>query len=518
MALARDFYRALEDVLGPENVSQDPVVTESYSFPIRAAAAVSKDTYLPRFEAVTLPKDTREVQAIVKLCNRHRVQYKASSTGWLYCDPTGPGCIKLDLRRMNRILEINERNMYAVVEPYVIGAQLQAELMKRGLNCNLTGAGSNCSALPLAAHVNLGHLSQSGSYGERNQLALEWVTGDGEIVRMGSLGSSDEWFCGDGPGPSLRGIIRGNTVPLGGLGVFTKAAQKVYHWPGPATFPVEGVCPHYNPSQIPAGFMIRYLSFPTIDRLIEAVRKVGESEIGFELMGFNAAMMASNIATDNYEDMAYMKKFTEQIQGPGFMLIMAANSPRDFDYKKRALQQIMEETNGKSLPDVEDPEIGAGFIWRFIRIVGSIRETSRATGWGGGTVGGTDVFPLMTKYILHTSDLKQDLINRGLIMDDGIYPFIQSIEHGHTGHGEILIRWAPAGPESIDAVQGMLNREANKTAIEGRFGVPHHVWSDELHDMYGPHTSNYHWWLRKIKKSFDPNAASEATNYITAKE
>ena len=124
---------------------------------------------------------------------------------------------------MNRILEINEKNMYAVVEPYVIFAQLQAELMKRGLNCNITGAGSNCSALPIAAHQGLGHLSISGSYGERNLLAVEWVTPDGEIVRLGSSGSLGEWFCGDGPGPSLRGIIRGNVVPLGGLGVFTRA-------------------------------------------------------------------------------------------------------------------------------------------------------------------------------------------------------------------------------------------------------------------------------------------------------
>ena len=96
--------------------------------------------------------------------------------------------IKIDLRRMNRILEINEKSMYAVVEPYVIGAQLQAELMKRGLNCNQCGAGTNCSALPIAAHQGIGHLSQSASYGERNQLALEWVTPDGEIVRLGFSG------------------------------------------------------------------------------------------------------------------------------------------------------------------------------------------------------------------------------------------------------------------------------------------------------------------------------------------
>ena len=52
---------------------------------------------------MTLPASTAEVQAIVKLCNKHKVQYKASSTGWLYCDPVAPNCIKLDLRRMNRI-------------------------------------------------------------------------------------------------------------------------------------------------------------------------------------------------------------------------------------------------------------------------------------------------------------------------------------------------------------------------------------------------------------------------------
>ena len=40
---------------------------------------------------------------------------------------------------MNRIIEINEKNMYAVVEPYVISAQLQAELMKRGLHLQHEG-------------------------------------------------------------------------------------------------------------------------------------------------------------------------------------------------------------------------------------------------------------------------------------------------------------------------------------------------------------------------------------------
>ncbi len=516
MALKREIYRALEDVVGPENISEDPLISYAY-VPLRTRMEEITGVAMPRFDAVTLPKDTKEIQAIVRLCNRYKIQYKASSTGWGYGDPSAPGVIKLDLRRMNRILEINEKNMYVVVEPYVIYAQLQAELMKRGLNCNITGAGSNCSALPIAAHSNLGHLSISGSYGERNQLALEWVTPDGEIVRMGSLGALGEWFCGDGPGPSLRGIIRGNVVPLGGLGVFTRAAQKVYHWPGPPTFPMEGIAPHYTPSEIPPGFLIRYFSFPSIELLEEAVCKVGESEIGFILMGFNISMLTANLAESNDEDLKYMKQYADLVQGPGFLLIVAGDSPRDFEYKKKALQQIVDEYKGKSLEPVEDPRNAGGFMWRFIRVTASIREVFRATGVFGGMVSGTDVFPLMSKYIQYGASVKEGFIKKGSIHADSTEPFVQSIEHGHCGHGELLMRFFLNNRASLEAQMG-LTAEANRIAIEGHFGVGHGVRGDAAHDQYGPHTSNYHLWLRKIKKTFDPNATSDAGGYITAKE
>jgi len=66
----------------------------------------------------------------------------------------------------------HEKNMYAVVEPYVITAQLQAELFKRGCHMNLKGAGANCTAM-LRGH---GHLDQTTSGDDRNHLAIEWVT------------------------------------------------------------------------------------------------------------------------------------------------------------------------------------------------------------------------------------------------------------------------------------------------------------------------------------------------------
>ena len=93
MALKREIYRALEDVVGPENISEDPLILYSY-VPLRPRLEAITGAAMPRFEAVTLPQNTGEVQAIVRLCNRYKIQYKAASTSWGgYGDPAGPGVV-----------------------------------------------------------------------------------------------------------------------------------------------------------------------------------------------------------------------------------------------------------------------------------------------------------------------------------------------------------------------------------------------------------------------------------------
>jgi glycolate oxidase len=154
MALKKNVYREFEDVVGPENISDDPVIQHAY-----------RSKYL----TVILPGNTEEIAAVIRLCNKHKIPFKAQSTGWSFYPPEYE-FIFLDLRRMNRIIEINEKNMYAVVEPYVISAELQAELFKRGLNCNIKGSGSACTALALSGH---GHMGLTTSTGDRNDLATE---------------------------------------------------------------------------------------------------------------------------------------------------------------------------------------------------------------------------------------------------------------------------------------------------------------------------------------------------------
>src|SRR5450756_115719 len=150
----RAAYRALEDIVGAQHVSEDPAILDGYAFQYLAELVRPENSpYMPRPAAVVLPSSTEEVQAVVRLANDHGLKVKATGTGWYFFNAAikdEDATLQLDLRRMNQILELDERNMFAVVEPYVIPAQLQAEALKRGLNINIPGSGCSTSIVASA--------------------------------------------------------------------------------------------------------------------------------------------------------------------------------------------------------------------------------------------------------------------------------------------------------------------------------------------------------------------------------
>ena len=81
MALESKVYRALEDIVGPENISQEAAILDTYAFQM-GTKAVPTRLWMARPEAVLLPGSVEEVQAIVKTCNRYEVRFKAICTGF----------------------------------------------------------------------------------------------------------------------------------------------------------------------------------------------------------------------------------------------------------------------------------------------------------------------------------------------------------------------------------------------------------------------------------------------------
>lgn len=524
MTLARNVHEVLQGIVGAENISEEPVILDTYCFQW-LAETVTGSKFFTRPEAVLLPGSTDEVQAVVKACNRFGVKYKALSTGWgPWNAPGSDGVILLDLRRMDRILDIDEKNMYAVVEPYVIFTQLQVEAMKRGLTCHIVGAGANTS--PLASCTSMSGMGLSGismSYNARNPLAVEWVLPNGDVLRLGSLGSGCGWFCGDGPGPSLRGVMRGTHGAMGGLGVFTKCAVKLYPWPGPRQMRFEGVSPAHA-ALIPENFRCYVLCFPTWESFTDAAYKIAEAEIGYAmgkqiaagivpLMAASSSTEYASIRQSGMADEA-MKEFRHS-----FQLILGANSLREVEYQERALREILTETGGWIPAITQDPERQKATFRMMIKVDGN-SAIFRLSGSFGTSFGAETSCDAAMVHARLGEEIKKKYIERGVIADDGAEWAwgAEMNEGGRFAHVEELFMYDPADPESAKGAAEFIEETSLLTAKQAP-GLA--IWElargglgPEAHDVYGPACSNYHVWQRRIKKAFDPNTASDPSFYI----
>jgi hypothetical protein len=386
MTLSKELYIALEDIVGSENISDDPAVLDSYRYSLAHTAihlGPYFDTFTPRGAAVLLPGSTEEVQAIVKLCNQHKIKFKASSTFWSAQGyPSSENTLQLDMRRMDRILEIDEKNMYAVIEPGVIGATLQAEAMKLGLNTHIPGSGCSCSILAGAtSYFGSGPSNLYGGWHYDNLLAMEWVMPTGDLFRTGSLGSNCGWFCGEGPGPSMKGIARGFLGAKGAMGVFTKCAIKLFAWPGPETLPVEGTVPAYGVS-LPELFRAYTLAFPSWKAWADAAYTIWDAGIGylahrqFNMFGRDLKYAMVKILTDPTKTLGDLEQLlddpeVQQVTGEStrdFQIVLAGITPGDIQWQDRVLDEILTRTGGWKVEAMNSPDINPWMLLYLIRL------------------------------------------------------------------------------------------------------------------------------------------------------
>jgi glycolate oxidase len=521
MALSKDVYRELEDILGPENISEDLAIMDTYAYTGQHTAALEgadiKYRYHTRPEAVVLPGSTQDVQAVIRLCNRRGVNLKAFSTGYGQFNAISrEGTILMDLRRMNRVLELDAKNMYIVVEPYVCFAQVQAEIMKCGLNCNIVGAGSQPSFLASFTSVG-GNNSQciSQGYSGRNLLATEWVLPTGEIVRTGTAGSGAGWFSGDGPGPSLRGIIRGMGGVGGGLGVFTKCAGHLHPWPGGKDMDIQGVSPYYE-AEVPENFEYHVIEWPTWAQAGDAMRKIGEADIAYAMHktggpGSHGACITGN--NNEYWD----KRRAGELEVPrvSFAVVTAANTSAHHEYQVKVLDTILEETEGKVTALGEDP------AWKKSDYIGMIkachipRLAFRLSGNFAvdGLVGIETIDHCMMALKLDEPH-RDKYAEAGILMDDGV---LNSWGAPYEGtHFALYEAGHQYNPQDDSSCKGMVQMEIDGREMAVKNTLAGVLWGPfPGSERVGP---NYRNWMRKIKDAFDPDEIAESLTYAQVQE
>jgi glycolate oxidase len=543
MTLSKDAYQALEDIVGPENITEDPAILDSYAYQYMAELLTPDGSkFLPRPAAVIMPGTAEELQIIVKLCNKYKLKYKAFSTGWFpAASPVIEGVIQLDLRRMDRILEIDKKNMFAVVEPYVNGAQLQAEAMKVGLNCHMIGAGAGCSLLAAATSF-AGHGPDSIFMGHssENLLALEWVMPTGDILRTGSLGSGGSWFCGEGPGPSLKGIMRGYYGAMGEMGVFTKCALKLSCWPGPASMPVEGVPPAYH-SPLPENFKAYTVAFPTWEAYADAYYRIWDSEIAyiahrqFNMLGddlgpsFFKMYIDPTKQLDDLEEFAKtpeMQKLTEEMRR-SFQLVLAGMTPRDIEYKEKALEEILAVTGGRKVTAMSDQAMEK-FTLLYLIKMGYKNLNSVYAGSFLSSFCQKGPPDFMIKYVPVAEKVLKKYQEMGLAVDcgdDSMMGCVSGFGGASYSVFEQFFLYDPHDKESVKAAVSFCE-DASKAALE--MGWPRgmeilvteaRMTKEQRQMVYekAPQPVVFH-FQRKIKQALDPNETGQGVFYTTLDE
>ena len=140
-------------------------------------------------DVVVFPSTTEEVAAVVRICAERRIPVVPRGGGTGYTGGSVPlqGGVVLSLERMNRILEIDEANLLAIVEPNVITGDLQDAVERVGLFYPPDPASLRQSAIGGNVAEGAGG-PRAFKYGttKRYVLALEAVLPTGEIIRTGS--------------------------------------------------------------------------------------------------------------------------------------------------------------------------------------------------------------------------------------------------------------------------------------------------------------------------------------------
>ena len=178
--IASGLLDALAACVGAAHVRTDPGSRAAYGTDALKRGAPA--------DVVVLPSSTREVADVVRVCAERGMPMVPRGGGTGYTGGSVPthGGVVLSLERMNRILEIDEANLVAVVEPNVVTGDLQDAVERVGLfyppdpaslrQSVIGGNVAECAGGPRAF-----------KYGttKRYVLGLEAVLPTGEIVRTG---------------------------------------------------------------------------------------------------------------------------------------------------------------------------------------------------------------------------------------------------------------------------------------------------------------------------------------------
>ncbi|WXG39663.1 MAG: FAD-binding oxidoreductase [Candidatus Freyarchaeum deiterrae] len=300
--------KSLERIVGKKFVKDR--MEERYYYSSDASA---EEPGIPEF--VVMPETVEEIQEILRLANREKISVTPRTGGLTLSGLAIPygGGILLDLKRMDKIIEVNPDSMFAVVECGVTTGQLKTFLESNYPNlwfCQ-PHAPQSVGVISNAIIYGAGQVSLGQGVNSDMVNGLEVVLPTGEILRTGSCALGKSWltkYCL----PDFMGLFLGW---FGATGIITKASIQL--WPKPS---------------------IRDAMFYKIDKVedtVEILLKLTKSEACEDIY--------INSWTGTSTKRFYMPEKPEDMPEITMDIILSGKSQEEFDLKKRKVGEIIEK-------------------------------------------------------------------------------------------------------------------------------------------------------------------------------
>ncbi|MDY7035205.1 MAG: FAD-binding oxidoreductase [Thermodesulfobacteriota bacterium] len=468
----------LRDIVGKEFVFDEEEVIRFYS----------EDFSLTRpgnANFVVNPGDTEEVSLVIKFANENRIPVIPLSSQVHFHGSTiaRQGGIIMDLKRINRILELNETERLLRIEPGVTWDRLHQELGEKGY----------MTIMPLMPHpsrsVFTSFLEREVPLNTRYEfseplLSMEVVWPNGDIFRTGSasppgapthataIGANPE-----GPGLDWYRLLQG---AQGTMGVVTWGIIKIEH------SPKENKC--------------FFLPCDRVEHCIEPIYRIQRHMIGNECLALNRINLATILADEWPADFRSLLKSL-----PSWLIILiisgAPRRPQEkVQYEEKALRRICSQNGGINpmiaIPGVPGVEKALtqklrrpwekDIYWKH-RFKGNCKDLFFITKLNKVHEFVAEVHALAPEYNYPLDEI-------------GIY--IQPIEYGRACHLEFNFFFDPGEQEEVEKVQDLYRKASKRLFLMGaHFTRPYGELAEIVYEKAAAYTS----LLKDVKNLLDPN-------------
>lgn len=475
-----DNKRQLEDIVGSQNVVDDPIILEEHGRDM--SFSVGRRPVL-----LVKPRQAQQVHELVKWANRTSMPLIPVSSGPPHFrGDTVPalGGVVVDLSEMKKVLRVDRRNRVAMIEPGVTFGALKPEIEKHNMRL----------MFPLAPRVTK---SIVGSYMEREPILVpkyhwdmsdplcctEVVFGAGDIFRTGAAagpGTLDEqWGSGQaqknplGPGPSdLFRVVQG---AQGTLGILTWATIRL--------------------ELLPSVKRLFMVGCEKVDEITDFIHWLQRLKLGDECLVLDRLNLASILE----QDAQSIEKCRSAL--PSYVLIFVIAGYDRFpeervDYQAKDMAEIADRHGVHpvaTLPGVV-PE----------KLLQALSEPSAEPYWKLRYRGNSaDIF------FLTTLDRSPQFIEtmHGVACETGfpitsIGTYIQPIQQGRSCHMEFDLAFDPNDEAETAMTKRTLEQAGKALMHKGAFfSRPHGMWSDMTSNQHAENVIA----MRKVKRIFDPN-------------